>query len=140
MTVNEVAKLFGITADTLRYYEKEGVIPEVARTRGEIRNYTEEDLNWIQTAICFKSAGLSVEMLAQYVRLFQKGDTTLKQRCDLLKKARVEVLEKKKKYDDALEKLEYKIAKYEEAVKTGKLVWDSENTELCKVKTRRKSK
>ncbi|MEL3901692.1 MAG: hypothetical protein P1P60_02500 [Treponema phagedenis] len=79
-------------------------------------------------------------MLAQYVRLFQKGDTTLKQRCDLLKKARVEVLEKKKKYDDALEKLEYKIAKYEEAVKTGKLVLDSENTELCKVKTRRKSK
>ncbi|WP_231577597.1 hypothetical protein [Treponema phagedenis] len=64
----------------------------------------------------------------------------MKQRCDLLKKARVEVLEKKKKYDDALEKLEYKIAKYEEAVKTGKLVWDSENTELCKVKTRRKSK
>ncbi|MEL3900413.1 hypothetical protein [Treponema phagedenis] len=64
----------------------------------------------------------------------------MKQRCDLLKKARVEVLEKKKKYDDALEKLEYKIAKYEEAVKTGKLVLDSENTELCKVKTRRKSK
>ncbi|MFK4784745.1 MerR family transcriptional regulator [Fusobacterium sp. MFO224] len=127
MTIKEVGKLFDISPDTLRYYERVGVIPRVARTEGGNRDYNEDDLKWVQNAICFRSAGLSIEKLIEYVKLFQMGDETFQERCDLLKQAKIEILENRKKYDDALEKLEYKISKYEEAVKTGELVWEDEN-------------
>jgi DNA-binding transcriptional MerR regulator len=124
MTIKEVCKQFGISADTLRYYERVGAIPEVKRTSGGIRNYTQEDLDWIQNTLCLRGAGVPVEMVIEYVKLFQQGDETFEARCNLLKEARQEVLESRQKYDKALEKLNYKIAKYEEAVKTGVLEWD----------------
>ncbi|MDD7281929.1 MAG: MerR family transcriptional regulator [Erysipelotrichaceae bacterium] len=124
MTIKEVCEKYGISADTLRYYERVGVIPKVTRTSSGIRNYTQDDLKWVENAICMRSAGVPVEMIVEYVRLFQTGDETFKQRCDLLKEARKEVEIAKKKYDDELERLNYKIAKYEEACKTGILVWD----------------
>jgi DNA-binding transcriptional MerR regulator len=124
MTIKEVCKQFGISADTLRYYERVGAIPEVKRTSGGIRNYTQEDLDWIQNTLCLRGAGVPVEMVIEYVKLFQQGDETYEARCNLLKEARLEVLESRQKYDKALEKLNYKIAKYEEAVKTGVLEWD----------------
>lgn len=127
MTIKDVCQKYNISADTLRYYERVGVIPEVHRTPGGIRDYNEEDLGWVQNAICFREAGVQVETLIEYVRLFQKGNETLEARRDLLKDAREEILEARKKYDTALEKLNYKISKYEEAVKTGELHWDSKN-------------
>lgn len=126
MTIKEVCGQFHITADTLRYYERVGAIPEIGRTAGGIRNYTEEDLKWIQNALCLRGAGVPVEMIIEYEKLFQQGDDTFEARCSLLKEAREEVLAAREKYDKALEKLNYKIKKYEEAVKTGILVWDQE--------------
>ncbi len=96
------------------------------RTAGGIRNYTENDIKWVENAICMRQAGVSVEMIAEYVRLFQAGDETFEDRCNLLKEARAEVEAVKKKYDDALKRLNYKIAKYEEAIQTGVLNWDDE--------------
>jgi DNA-binding transcriptional MerR regulator len=126
VTIKEVCERFAITADTLRYYERVGVIPEVGRTSGGIRNYTEEDLKWIQNAICLRGAGVPVEMIIEYVRLFKQGDETFEARCSLLKEEREEVLSSREKYDKALNKLDYEIGKYEEAIKTGTLVWDHE--------------
>jgi DNA-binding transcriptional MerR regulator len=126
MTIKEVCERFDITADTLRYYERVGAIPEVARTAGGIRNYTEEDLKWINNALCLRGAGVPVEMIIEYVKLFRQGDDTFEARCNLLKEARTEVLAAREKYDKALDKLNYKIRKYEEAVRTGILVWDQE--------------
>ena len=126
MTIKEVCEVYKITPDTLRYYERVGVIPRVHRTAGGIRDYDETDLGWVANAICFRDAGLSIELLAEYVRLFREGDETFEARCDLLRGAREELLAARKKYDAALEKLEYKIAKYEEAVRTGTLSWDDE--------------
>ncbi len=123
MTIKEVCDRYDITADTLRYYEKVGVIPEVHRTAGGIRDYTESDLEWVQNAICFRNAGMSVERLIEYVRLYQLGDSTLEQRCNLLKQVRQDIEETKKKYDEALEKITWKINRYEEACKTGVLDW-----------------
>ena len=65
-------------------------------------------------------------MITEYVRLFQMGDETFEMRCDLLKAAREKVVEARKKYDDALNRLNYKIDKYEEACKTGVLIWNQE--------------
>lgn len=124
MTIKEVCEKYDITADTLRYYERVGVIPQVTRTSGGIRNYSEEDIKWVENAICMRSAGVPVEMIIEYVRLFQMGDETFEARCELLKSAREEVKAARKKYDDELKRLNYKIAKYEEACRTGVLIWD----------------
>lgn len=124
MTIKEVCQKFEITPDTLRYYERVGVIPEVNRTSGGNRDYTEEDLKWVKNAICLREAGVSVESIAEYVKLFQLGDVTIAARLSLLAETREQVLAARKKYDDALERLDYKISRYEDAMKTGVLTWN----------------
>lgn len=124
MTIKEVSEKYDITPDTLRYYERVGVIPGVTRTPSGIRDFSETDINWVENAICMRSAGVPVEMIIEYVRLFQLGDETFEARCNLLKEARAEVEAARKRYDDELERLNYKIGKYEEAIKTGVLNWD----------------
>ena len=124
MTIKEVCEKYNLTPDTLRYYERVGVIPEVSRTAGGIRDYQETDLGWVENAVCMRDAGVPVEMLIEYVRLFQLGDDTIEARANLLKEAREQILEAKKKYDVALEKLDYKIGRYEIAQETGKLTWE----------------
>ena len=125
MTIKEVCARFGISPETLRYYERAGVIPEVHRTAGGIRDYTEEDIGWVETAACFRSAGMPVDLLAEYVKLFKEGDSTIPARCELLKKARERILAERQKYDDALTKMNYKISVYERAVQTGVLDWEN---------------
>lgn len=124
MTIKEVCEKYNMTPDTLRYYERVGVIPKVHRTSGGIRDYQEDDIGWVENAICMRDAGVPVEMLIEYVKLFQEGDETIEARANLLQEVRIEIIDAKKKYDIALEKLEYKIGRYEEAVKTGKLTWE----------------
>ncbi len=124
MTIKEVCEKYNLTPDTLRYYERVGVIPEVTRTAGGIRDYQEEDIGWVENAVCMRDAGVPVEMLIEYVKLFREGDSTIDARTNLLKEAREQILEAKKKYDVALKKLDYKIGRYEVAQKTGKLTWE----------------
>ena len=124
MTIKEVCKQFDISADTLRYYEWVGIIPKVKSTTGGIRDYSEEDISWVENAICMRSAGVPVEMLIEYVKLYQEGDNTLEARRDLLIEARVEVQNKIDQYVETLNKLNFKISRYEEAVKKGYLSWE----------------
>ena len=123
MTIKEVCEKYDITPDTLRYYERVGVIPNVTRTAGGIRDYQESDIGWVENALCMRDAGLPVEMLIEYVKLYQEGDSTIDARTNLLKEARETIIEAKKKYDVALDKLNYKISRYELAQKTGVLTW-----------------
>ncbi len=132
MTIKEVCEKYNIKPDTLRYYERVGVIPEVHRTAGGIRDYQEEDIGWVENAICMRDAGVPVEMLIEYVKLFREGDHTMEARANLLKDARNEILDARKKYDVALEKLDYKISRYEEALKTGVLSWECSEEDLKK--------
>lgn len=127
MTIKEVCEQFDLSPDTLRYYERVGVIPEVNRTKGGIRDYSEEDIKWVENAVCMRGAGVPVEMLIEYVKLFQKGDKTIKARRDLLVEAREEVQAKYDQYKETLDRLNYKISRYEEAIKTGVLSWDAES-------------
>lgn len=127
MTIKEVCEKYDITSDTLRYYERIGVIPEVSRTKGGIRDFSEEDIKWVENAICMRSAGVPVEMLIEYVKLFREGDSTIEARRNLLVEARMAVQKKLDKYQATMDKLNYKISRYEEAMKTGVLKWDAEN-------------
>lgn len=124
MTIKEVSEKHNIPADTLRYYEKVGVIPPVTRTAGGIRNYTDTDIGWVENAICMRGAGLSVEFLIEYLKLYQQGDGTLEARLKLLREQREILQTQQKQMETTMNKLNYKISKYEQAVKTGKLVWD----------------
>ena len=124
MTLTEVSKKYDITADTLRYYERVGMIPPVTRTVSGIRDYQEKDLNWVELAKCMRSAGLPVEAMIEYVKLFQDGDSTIPARLQLLIEQREALLQQRKQIEETLERLNYKISRYEVAVKTGKLTWD----------------
>lgn len=124
MTIKEVSEKFNITQDTLRYYERIGMIPPVTRTSGGIRDYRQEDLGWVELAICMRSAGLPVEVMIEYVKLYQAGDSTIPARLQLLTDQREILVEQRKQIDATLDRLDYKIARYEIAVETGKLSWD----------------
>lgn len=124
MTIKEVSEKYEISQDTLRYYERIGMIPQVTRTSGGIRDYQESDSAWVELAICMRSAGLPVEVMIEYVRLFQMGDSTLAARLQLLTDQSKVLQEQRKQIDATLERLNYKIARYEIAVENGKLTWD----------------
>lgn len=124
MTISEVSRKYDISQDTLRYYERIGAIPPVHRTKGGVRDYTEEDTGWIELVKCMRSAGLSIEALVQYVKLAQKGDGTFRERRELLYGQRKQLMEQLTAIRTAKERLDYKIARYDEALVTGKLNWD----------------
>lgn len=124
MTIKEVSEKYDISQDTLRYYERVGLIPAVSRTSGGIRNYDEEALGWVENAICMRSAGVPIEALIEYVKLFQEGDSTIQARLELLQEQLTGLEEQKAHIEATMKRLNYKISCYEKAVKTGKLVWD----------------
>lgn len=125
MTIKEVAEKYHISQDTLRYYEKVKMIPPVHRTSGGIRNYTEEDMAWLEFALCMRKAGLPIEAVIEYLNLYMQGKETIPARLDLLKDQMNILIEQKKQLEATMEHLSYKIGKYEEALKTGKLEWDN---------------
>jgi DNA-binding transcriptional MerR regulator len=124
MTIKEVSERFGISQDTLRYYERVGMIPAVTRTSSGIRNYQQDDLSWVELAICMRNAGLPVEAMIEYVKLTQEGDSTIPARLRILEDQREVLLEQKEKIDATLKRLNYKIRRYEIAVETGILSWE----------------
>lgn len=132
MTIKEVSEKYHITQDTLRYYERVGMIPKVTRTTSGIRNYQPEDLGWVELALCMRNAGLPVEVMIEYVKLCQQGDDTISARLQLLLDQRETLLEQREQIDTTLERLNYKISRYEEAVRTGVLTWDKQE---CKGNT-----
>lgn len=124
MTIKEVSEKYGITQDTLRYYERVGMIPTVTRTASGIRDYQESDLAWVELALCMRSAGLPIEAMIDYVRMFQQGDSTIPARLQLLTEQKESLIQQRKNIDETLQRLDYKISRYQEAVKTGRLVWE----------------
>ncbi len=129
MTVKEVSEKYGISGDTLRYYERIGMIPPVSRTVSGIRDYTPEDMSWIELVLCMRNAGLPIEAIIEYVKLYRMGDATFAARLALLQEQREKLIEQKNKIDVMLERLNYKIARYEIAMETGNLTW---NADECK--------
>ena len=116
MTIAEVSKKYELTQDTLRYYEKIGLIPSIQRKSSGIRNYSEEDCKWIEFIKCMRSAGLSIEFLSEYVRLFKEGDTTLEKRRTLLIEQRRLLRDKMEEMQTTLDRLDRKVERYDSLV------------------------
>lgn len=124
MTIAEVSSKYGLTQDTLRYYERIGMIPPVTRTSGGLRDYSEQDQRWVELAKCMRSAGLPVEVMIEYVKLTMQGDVSIFGRRELLVEQRERLLEQKSAIESTLERLNYKISRYDIALETGVLSWD----------------
>ncbi len=124
MTISEVSKRYGISQDTLRYYERIGVIPPVHRTKSGLRDYTDEDCGWVELAGCMRGAGLPLPVLAEYVRLSRQGDETIPDRRNLLLEQKEQLNVQLQAIQKTMERLEYKISCYDKAMKTGRLIWD----------------
>jgi DNA-binding transcriptional MerR regulator len=113
MTISEVSNKFNISQDTLRYYERIGLIPKIKKNKSGNRKYTEEDCKWIEFIKCMRSAGLPIEKLIEYIELFQIGDETIDARKKLLVEQRNILIEKINEMNDTLDKLNFKIEGYE---------------------------
>ena len=116
MKIAEVSEQYGISADTLRYYERIGLILPVHRNDSGIRDYNELDLRRVEFIKCMRSAGLPVEVLIEYVGLVQQGDQTIEARKDILKEQRELLAARMKEMQNTLDILNHKIEVYENAV------------------------
>ena len=118
MTIAEVSRKYDISADTLRYYERIGLIPPVPRTRGGLRDYGEESCGWIQLMKCMRAAWVQIEALIEYVDLFQQGDATLDARKALLVEQRDQLVSRMAEMQASLDLLNQKIDRYEQGMMT----------------------
>ena len=113
MKISEVSKKYDISTDTLRYYEKMGLLPNVKKNSSGIRDYSESDLGWVEFIKCMRSAGLSIEVLARYIELFYIGDSTREERKNILIEERKKLIEKRDAIQTTIDRLEYKIDSYD---------------------------
>ena len=112
--IAEVSKRYELSQDTLRYYERIGLIPNVNRNKSGIRDYTDEDCKWIEFVKCMRNAGLQIEVLTKYLDLFQQGDSTHEESKGLLVKQRDKLARKIDEMQETLERLNYKIENYDQ--------------------------
>lgn len=116
MRIAEVAQQFDISADTLRYYERIGLLRPVARNASGIREYGESDLTRIEFIKCLRGAGVSIEALTAYMRLLDEGDGTLAERKAILEQQRGLIQQRIDEMQAGLARLDYKIAHYEDLI------------------------
>jgi MerR family transcriptional regulator, aldehyde-responsive regulator len=116
MKIAEVSDKYGLSVDTLRYYERIGLIPPVNRNEGGIRDYNELDLRRVDFIKCMRNAGLPVDVLIEYMGLVQQGDRTIKARKEILVEQRDLVAARLEEMQKTLDRLNYKIEVYEKAL------------------------
>lgn len=120
-TVKDVAAKTHLSPNTLRYYEKEGLLPNVKRTESGIRHYSDEDMEWLGLICCLKNTGMSIKQIRDFVNLSVQGPETLRDRCEMLMEHKREVEKHIEEMQQHLEKVTRKIAyytkQYEESLK-----------------------
>jgi len=116
MKIAEVSERYGFSSDTLRYYERIGLIPPVNRNGGGIRDYNELDGRRIEFIKCMRSAGLPLEVLIEYMGLVQQGDRTIEARKEILLEQRDLLAERIKEMQKTLDLLNHKVQVYENAI------------------------
>ena len=116
MQISEVAEKFGLTTDTLRYYEREGLIGPISKGKNGIRNYDENDIRRIQFVKCMRAAGVEISFLKRYLQLFEEGDKTVKERREILVEQRRILKQKLDAMQEAYDKLNYKIDLYDKNI------------------------
>lgn len=118
-TVGEMAKMLGVSASTLRYYDKEGLLPFVERSSGGIRMFRDSDIEWLQVIGCMKKAGMSIKDIKQYIEMALQGDETIGLRLDMFRRQREALKAQMEELRHTMEMVEYKCWYYETAKAAG---------------------
>ena len=113
MTIAEASRKYGLSPDTLRYYERIGLLPPVPRNKSGIRDYDEESCRWIELMRCMRKAGVQIEALIEYVALYRQGADTAEARKNILIEQRERLLERMADMQQSLDLLNQKIEQYD---------------------------
>lgn len=113
MKISDVNKKFNISIQTLRYYEREGLIPAIHRDSNGVRDYQKDELYWIHYVQTLRNSGVTVASIKKYVGLVQKGSETREQRKQILLEQRQALLKKRAQIDDALKHMDIKLESYD---------------------------
>lgn len=118
-TVGEMAKLLGVAPSTLRYYDKEGLLPFVERSSGGIRMFQESDFEWLRIIGCMKKVGMSIKEIRQYIELALQGNDTIELRLQMFQHQKAVLQEQLKELQHTIEMVNYKCWYYETAKAAG---------------------
>ena len=121
MTIGEVSRKYNITEDTLRYYEKVGLIDAVPKNKSGIRDYGEAAINQVEFVKCMRCANIPIEALKRYMDLYKKGDKTINERRNILLEQKENVEAQIHELEAAKKRLEYKIEIYDKRLLERKL-------------------
>ncbi|MEE3737994.1 stress response transcriptional regulator NmlR [Streptococcus uberis] len=116
MNIKKVSELTGVSADTIRYYERIGLIPPVTRNQSGVRNFSDRDISVLEFVRYFRGAGVSVESLIDYIGLVEQGNSTIGARLAILQEEREKLEERVSKLQAALDRLNHKIDNYQNKV------------------------
>ena len=118
-TIGDVSERTGLPAPTLRYYDKEGLLPFVNRGNGGIRKFQETDLEWLRLIECLKASGLQIKDIKRYIDLFIRGDSTIEERRQMFYTQRENVKREIELLQSTLDLLTYKCWYYDTATELG---------------------
>ncbi len=118
-TVGEMAKCLDVAASTLRYYDQEGLLPFVERSKSGIRMFTDKDYEWLKIIECLKKSGLSIKEIRAFIQMVQKGDDSLQERFDLFEARKKAVQKQIDEMKKTLDLLEFKCWYYKTALQDG---------------------
>ena len=135
-SIGQVAQKTGLSTHTLRYYEKEGLLPFVKKSGSGLRIFSDSDLSWLAMIECLKETGMPLKGIKQYIDWFIEGDSTLQNRLDMFRVQKTHIEEQIAQLQKHMEKINYKIKLYEEAVKKGSLDIASANKRLREERNR----
>lgn len=117
-SIGEVAEMMGVTTSTLRYYDQEGLLPEVNRVNG-IRVFEDKDFAWLRMLNCLKNTNMPIKKIKEYAELVKLGDSSLEARFDIIKNQKQNILEQIEQFKYYLKEIEFKEWYYETAIKEG---------------------
>ena len=117
-SIGEVAEMMGVTPSTLRYYDQEGLLPEVNRVNG-IRVFEDKDFAWLRMLNCLKNTNMPIKKIKEYAELVKLGDSSLEARFDIIKNQKQNILEQIEQFKYYLKEIEFKEWYYETAIKEG---------------------
>jgi DNA-binding transcriptional MerR regulator len=117
-TISQIAEMMNVSAHTLRFYEKEGLLPDIERVNGR-RVFTDKDFAWLRVLNCLKNTGMPIKEIRRYIELCQKGDSTLEERYRIILDQKKAILSQIESLQYNLKEINYKEWYYEKAIEAG---------------------
>lgn len=121
LTIQEVSQATGLSAHTLRYYERIGLIHPIQREENSHRHYTSDDVGWIEFLLKLRATGMSIKDMRRYAELQRQGDVTLPERVEMLRSLRDNVEARLEELNEHLKLIYYKIEIYQKIVEEKEL-------------------